>query len=62
LNIEALSQLLREAEEHHGEFEAVAPPHEWPDWYAAYMTPASAEATRRRPPPPPGATWRRSNA
>jgi hypothetical protein len=32
-----LSQLLHETSERHGEFEAVAPPHEWWDWYAAYM-------------------------
>jgi hypothetical protein len=33
----ALAQLLHETEEHHGSFEAVAPPHDWWDWYAAYM-------------------------
>ena len=27
----------RETAEHHGAFEAVAPPHDWWDWYAAYM-------------------------
>jgi hypothetical protein len=32
-----LAQLLRETAEHHGSFEAVAPPHDWWDWYAAYM-------------------------
>jgi hypothetical protein len=37
MNIEALSELLHETSEHHGEFEAVAPPHDWWDWYAAYM-------------------------
>ena len=30
--------LLRETAEHHGKFEAVAPPHDWWDWYAAYMS------------------------
>ena len=29
--------LLGETAEHHGVFEAVAPPHDWWDWYAAYM-------------------------
>jgi catechol 2,3-dioxygenase-like lactoylglutathione lyase family enzyme len=29
--------LLRETAEHHAKFEAVAPPHDWWDWYAAYM-------------------------
>ena len=28
---------LHETAEHHGSFEAVAPPHDWWDWYAAYM-------------------------
>ena len=37
MDIETLAQLLRETSEHHGTFEAVAPPHEWWDWYAAYM-------------------------
>jgi hypothetical protein len=37
MDVAALSDLLRETAEHHGAFEAVAPPHEWPDWYAAYM-------------------------
>ncbi len=33
----ALTALLREAEEHHGAYEAIAPPHHWSDWYAAYI-------------------------
>jgi hypothetical protein len=37
MDIAALSQLLHETAEHHGAFEAVAPPHDWWDWYAAYM-------------------------
>jgi catechol 2,3-dioxygenase-like lactoylglutathione lyase family enzyme len=32
-----LAQLLNETAIHHGAFEAVAPPHDWWDWYAAYM-------------------------
>jgi hypothetical protein len=35
--IEALAQLLNEAATHHHDFEAAAPPHDWSDWYAAYM-------------------------
>jgi hypothetical protein len=35
--IAALAGLLHETAEHHGAFEAVAPPHDWWDWYAAYM-------------------------
>jgi catechol 2,3-dioxygenase-like lactoylglutathione lyase family enzyme len=31
------AQLLLETALRHGKFEAVAPPHDWWDWYAAYM-------------------------
>jgi catechol 2,3-dioxygenase-like lactoylglutathione lyase family enzyme len=31
------AELLHETATHHGSFEAVAPPHDWWDWYAAYM-------------------------
>jgi hypothetical protein len=37
MDIAELAQLLRETAELHGAFEAVAPPHDWWDWYAAYM-------------------------
>jgi hypothetical protein len=37
MDIAALAELLHETEEHHGSFEAVAPLHDWCDWYAAYM-------------------------
>lgn len=37
MDIEALAELLHEAEQHHGSFEAVAPPHDWWDWYAAFI-------------------------
>ena len=33
----ALAQLLHETAIRHGAFEAVAPPHDWWDWYAAYL-------------------------
>ena len=35
--IAALAALLQETSIRHGSFEAVAPPHDWWDWYAAYM-------------------------
>jgi catechol 2,3-dioxygenase-like lactoylglutathione lyase family enzyme len=35
--IGALAELLHETADHHGAFEKVAPPHDWWDWYAAYM-------------------------
>jgi hypothetical protein len=37
MDVAALAQLLQETAIHHGAFEAVAPPHDWWDWYAAYM-------------------------
>jgi hypothetical protein len=37
VDVAALSELLHETSIHHGAFEAVAPPHDWWDWYAAYM-------------------------
>jgi hypothetical protein len=35
--VAARAELLHETATHHGSFEAVAPPHDWWDWYAAYM-------------------------
>jgi hypothetical protein len=35
--VEALAQRLLETATRHGDYEAVAPPHDWWDWYAAYM-------------------------
>jgi hypothetical protein len=37
MDVDSLADLLHETAEHHGSFEAVAPPHDWWDWYAAYM-------------------------
>jgi catechol 2,3-dioxygenase-like lactoylglutathione lyase family enzyme len=37
LDVATLTGLLREAEEHHGEYEPTAPKHHWSDWYAAYI-------------------------
>lgn len=37
MDVEALANLLRETAQQHGAFEAVAPPHDWWDWYAAYL-------------------------
>jgi catechol 2,3-dioxygenase-like lactoylglutathione lyase family enzyme len=37
LDVATLTELLREAEKHHGEYEATAPKHHWSGWYAAYM-------------------------
>ena len=37
LDVPNLTDLLREAEQHHGEYEPTAPKHHWSDWYAAYI-------------------------
>jgi hypothetical protein len=37
IDVDTLSGLLREAEEHHGPYEASAPKHHWSDFYAAYI-------------------------
>ena len=34
-DVATLTVLLKEAEEHHGPYEAKAPKHHWSDWYAA---------------------------
>jgi len=36
-DVAALAALLHETASQHGSFEAVAPPHDWWDWYAAYL-------------------------
>ncbi|HXW82533.1 MAG TPA: hypothetical protein VEJ84_23750 [Acidimicrobiales bacterium] len=38
MDIEALADLLHETADHHGNYEKIAPKHNWWDWYAAYMT------------------------
>ena len=38
MDVASLAGLLHETSERHGEFEAVAPSHDWWDWYAAYMS------------------------
>ena len=37
MNVTTLTDLLREAEEHHGPYEASAPKHHWSGFYAAYI-------------------------
>jgi catechol 2,3-dioxygenase-like lactoylglutathione lyase family enzyme len=36
-DVETLTNLLRETEEHHGAYERTGPKHHWSNWYAAYM-------------------------
>jgi len=37
LDVATLTELLREAEKRHGEYEPTAPKHHWSDWYGAYI-------------------------
>lgn len=37
LDVTTLTELLQEAEKHHGEYEPTAPKHHWSGWYAAYI-------------------------
>jgi hypothetical protein len=37
MDVATLAQLLRETAEHHDGYEKATPPHDWWDWYAAYL-------------------------
>jgi catechol 2,3-dioxygenase-like lactoylglutathione lyase family enzyme len=37
MDVGTLTELLREAEKRHGNYEATAPKHHWSGWYAAYI-------------------------
>ena len=37
MDVATLTGFLREAEQRHGAYEAVAPKHHWSDWYAGYI-------------------------
>ncbi len=37
VDVPTFTELLREAEQHHGKYEATAPKHHWSGWYAAYI-------------------------
>ena len=37
VDVATMTELLREAEARHGEYEPTAPKHQWPDWYAEYI-------------------------
>jgi len=55
MDVAALADLLHETADHHDAFEKAATPHDWWDWYAAYMdareggqAPDQASTTARR--------------
>ena len=37
MDVMTLTDLLREAEKRHGQYEPTAPKHHWSGWYAAYI-------------------------
>ena len=37
MDVASLAELLHETAERHDPYEKAAPPHDWWDWYAAYM-------------------------
>jgi hypothetical protein len=37
VDVAAFAALLHETAEHHDPYEKAAPPHNWWDWYAAYI-------------------------
>jgi hypothetical protein len=61
MDVAELTKLLQETALQHGQFEAIAPPHDWWDWYAPTSTLARADPLRRRPSRPPTGTWRTSS-
>jgi hypothetical protein len=38
MDVAARAELLHETAERHDSYEKAAPPHDWWDWYSAYMT------------------------
>jgi catechol 2,3-dioxygenase-like lactoylglutathione lyase family enzyme len=38
MDVATLGELLHETEQHHGQYEATHPKHDWWDWYAAYLS------------------------
>jgi hypothetical protein len=45
MNVASLAELLHETAEHHDPYEKMSPPHDWWDWYAAYMDARQAGST-----------------
>jgi hypothetical protein len=37
MDVTTLTELLREAEKRHGQYEPTAPKHHWSGWYAAFI-------------------------
>ena len=61
MDVATLVPLLREAEERHGKYEAIAPKHHWSDWYAAYLVARERGRRRRKQPRMPRSICRASS-
>jgi hypothetical protein len=59
MNVAEITQLLQEMALRHGVYEAMAPPHDWWDWYAAYYHARQNGSTPHEASTPLTATWRR---
>jgi hypothetical protein len=46
-DVATLTELLQETEQHHGEYERIAPKHHWSGWYAAYIVGAPGRQDSR---------------
>ena len=46
MDIQNLAELLHETEGRHGAYEQSSPPHNWWDWYAAYMVARQSGSTQ----------------
>jgi catechol 2,3-dioxygenase-like lactoylglutathione lyase family enzyme len=58
--IAELAELLHETADHHGLYESTALPHDWWDWYAAYMNARQHGSTSEEASAAAGTTWRTS--
>ena len=45
MDVATLAELLHETADHHGPFEQASPPHNWWDWYAAYLNARLSDQT-----------------
>jgi hypothetical protein len=45
MDVAEVTKLLQETALAHGQFEAIAPPHDWWDWYAPYFHARQAGST-----------------
>ncbi len=50
MNIATLAERRHETAEHHDLYEKSAPPRDWWDWYAGYMTARQGGATQEEAP------------